>query len=226
MKIFKMQQVTPEWYEARRGVPTASEFGRICTPAKGEPSKQMEEYACELVGDLVCLNPAYFTEKGGPVNSYAIQNGLNLEPHARRWLAFDAGLDVHEVGFCMNDDFTLGCSPDGLLGLTIAQESGGTWNGHPWYEGTAEAVVELKCPLPKTQAQYLLRGELPVEYRPQVHGHLLVTGAKYVEFVSYSDTLAPLRVRVEPDAYTEKLRAALVEFSRVFADVRHKLIGK
>lgn len=213
MKVFTMPQLSPEWWAVRRGVPTSSEFNRIITPAKGELSAQASDYIAELIADRACQSPNYFTEKGRPVNSYAIQNGIDLEPEARRWLSFDANLDVTEVGFIMSDDLRFGCSPDGMIGLQMAAQPSGEWNGQPFYDATADATLELKCPLPKTQTAYLLTGALPVEYRPQCHGHLFVADAVTAcEFVSYSNVLPPLRARVERDEYTAKLTKALNAF--------------
>lgn len=218
-------QLSPQWWSVKRGRPSSSSFDRIITPAKGDYSSQAEDYQAELIGDIVCQNPEYFTQQGRPINNYAIQNGIDTEPLARRWLAHEAELDVVEVGCCFTDDLSFCCSPDGVVGLQPAPEPDGEIEGVPYYSATTTATVELKCPLPKTQASYLLKGRLPPEYKPQVHGHLVVTGAQYVEFVSYSPTLAPLRIRVEADEYTDKLRKALERFQEEYAAARKLLIG-
>ena len=225
MKVFKVPQVSPEWWQIRRGVPTASEFNRIITAVKGDLSAQADDFIAELIADMACQNPNYFTEKGTPVNSYAIQNGKDMEPEARRWLAMDANLDVHEVGFCMTDDLRLGCSPDGLIGLKVEDKPEGEWNGVPYYAATAEASLELKCPLLKTHTKYLLDGRLPQDYKPQCHGQLLVCGVKRVEFVSYSSALAPLRVTVEADEYTVKLAKALDSFKEKYEAASARILG-
>jgi hypothetical protein len=175
-------------------------------------SEQVDGVIDQLIADLYCPSPNYFTERGVPVNTYAIQNGKDMEPEARQWLSFRAGLDVTEVGCCFNEDFTLACSPDGLVGLEWEPDAGGEWQGQPWYWAKAKASVELKVPLLKTHLRYLLDGGLPQEYRPQCAGHLIVCGVEYVEFVSYSNVKPPLRVQVYPDDYTKHMRNALNEF--------------
>ena len=66
---------------------------------------------------------------------------------------------------------------------------------------------------PETHAGYLLDGDiLPQDYKYQVHGHLLVTGAPCCWFMSYCPGMRPLLLKIEPDETTEKLRAALEEF--------------
>lgn len=187
MKTFMCVQNSPEWWELRRGVPTASNFDRIITPKTGALSKSADALICELIADSRrgCM------PEEGPI-SRPMQNGIDTEPEARRWYEMEKGIDVRRVGFCLTDDDRFGCSPDALVG-----EDGG---------------LELKCPELKTQAAYLLAGELPAEYRPQVHGCLIVTGRAWWDFLSYAPGLPPLLIRVTPDAYTDALRKALDDF--------------
>ena len=223
MKVFFLPQVSDRWWTVHRGIPSASNFDKIITPAKGDLSKQAEDYIDELISDVMCQTPNYFTERGHPINSYAIQRGVDLEPEARRWLAYDAGLDVTEVGFCVNEDFTLGCSPDGVIGLKFVEASTGDWCGESYFDATAEGVAELKVPLLKTHAGYLRRGILPVDYKPQAHGHLVVTGANFVEFVSYAREMPPLRIRVERDEYTDKVSKATKDFVGMYKAALEKV---
>lgn len=198
MQRFDMIQGSQLWFEVRRGVPTASCFDQIITPT-GKPSASAVKYACELVGQLV--DPDF-----GVMQSYesaAMKNGKMIEPEARRWYEFDAGEKVEQVGFCLTDDGRFGSSPDSLVG--------------------EDGCIELKAPLPKTHAFYLLQGVVPPEYLPQVHGHLLVTGRKWCDFMSYHPAMEPLRIRVYPDAYTEALRGALEAFWTQYQNVLAKL---
>lgn len=189
MKTFFMVQYSPEWWEARAGIPTASNFGRILT-ASGKLSAQADDYACELIGEAMNPSAPFFTERGG--HTAAMRNGQNTEPEARKYYTLETGNAVQQVGFCLTDDGRFGCSPDGLVG--------------------DDGCLELKCPLAKTQIGYLLEGKLPTEYRPQVHGQLIVTGRAYVDFLSYVPLLNPLLIRVTADEYTDRLRVALDSF--------------
>jgi hypothetical protein len=199
MKRYEMDQYTTAWWDVRRGVPTCSEFGRIITPATGKLSSQALAYAAELVGQMV--DPHYGEEE--TYVSAAMRNGTIMEPEARDWYEFDAGADVQRVGFCTTDDGRFGGSPDALVG--------------------DDGCLELKSPTAKTQVLYLYANTLPAEYRPQVHGHLIVTGRKWCDFVSYFRGLPPLRIRVEPDAYTDMLRKCLDDFWAIYQDVRAKV---
>jgi hypothetical protein len=191
VKILNMEQGSPEWFKVRRGIPTASSFDKLITAVKGEPSAQAHDYLCELVGDAFTLIPpenaeSYFTNA-------SIRWGQACEAEARRWYAMERQLDVEQVGFCLHDSESFGCSPDGLM----CELRGG---------------LELKCPQAKTQVKYLLKGGLPPEYKQQVHGALCVSGFDWWDFVSYSPGLPPLLVRVEPDGYTKQLLQAIQDF--------------
>ncbi len=173
------------------------------TPAKRQYSAQARKYACELIADASELIPPYFSGRGGPVRNSEMQYGVDTEPEARRWYALERDTDVKQVGFCLSDDLRFGCSPDGLVG-----EDGG---------------LELKCPLLKTHAEYLDDGGLPLEYVPQVHGSLIVTGRKWWDFMSYAPGLKPLLIRVFPDDFTEALRKCLDRFWTEYIQLIDKL---
>lgn len=187
MKAFTFPQYSDEWWAARRGVPTASEFGNIITPAKGQYAAAADTYINQLIADK--FDPCY-----GPKDEFAtaaMRNGTILEPEARRFYEFERDAEVKQIGFCMSDDRRWGSSPDGL---------------------TAEGALELKCPTMAVHVGYLRDGVLPPKYLAQCHGHLIVTGREYVDFMSYCFGLPPLLVRVEPDEFTTKLRECLDRF--------------
>ncbi len=212
--VFMMGQTTPEWWEVRRGIPTASDFDKIITAVKGDRSTSSTGYIAQLIADLVNPAPNYFMDHGPARGTQAMENGKETEPAARTWLAQRTDLDIKEVGFIVNNSFSLGCSPDGVIGLDFNPEAAGEWRGQPYFEITAlEATVELKCPKRATHVQYLLDGLiLPKDYKPQVHGHLVAAEALACHFVSYADGLPPFRLKVERDGYTDKVEKATNDF--------------
>lgn len=184
-----------DWWEARRGMPTASEFSSIMTPVKRKKSGGQERYIAQLLADITCLSPKYFTGQGGPVNA-ATEYGRITEAKARRFYEQERGVTVRKVGFCKTDDGRFGASPDGLV--------------------DPDGCLELKCPERKTHMFYLLKGVLPNDYLCQVHGQLIVTGRKWVDFLSYCEQERPLLIRATPDAFTMALRTQLELFSTKF----------
>lgn len=194
MKISMCEQGSQDWHKLRRGVPTASRFDSILTPVQGKISAQANDYIAELLGDrfsdLYPNNAEHYTSR-------AMDQGREKEHEARRWYELETGRRVQQVGFCTTDDGRCGCSPDGLV-----------------YEGQqCVGGLELKCPLAKTQVQYLLNPQKLLDsYKCQVHGALLITGLPWWDLASYCPGLSPLIMRVEPDPFTEKLRDALEHF--------------
>lgn len=188
MRVIECQQYSDAWYAARRGIPTASNFGSVLTAKQGKPAAAAEGYIHRLIGER--FDAAYPREEDCP--SPSMRWGTATEPLARDWYSLARDRQVRQVGFCVSDDGLLGCSPDGLV-----DEDGG---------------LEIKCPTPATHVRYLLEGELPPEYRCQVHGSLIVTGRAWWDFLSYCPGLPEFVVRTFPDEFTEQLRQALVEF--------------
>jgi hypothetical protein len=190
VKVIDCDQYTPEWWNARRGVPTASEFARIVTPAKGDYSKQAEGYICQLIADL--YDPFYGQQED--YVSAAMKNGTMMEPEARFFYEMKRNVEVAQVGFCLSDCGRFGCSPDALVG-----DDGG---------------LELKSPQASTQVAYLLAGGgLPDTYKPQVHGSMVVTGRRWWDFMSYHRQHKPVLVRVEWDDYTDRVAQSLDRFA-------------
>ncbi len=210
MKIIDCLQYSPEWWEVRRGIPTASCFNRIFTAKTMKPSSQQEGYITQLIADTLRPDAPFLTERSG--HTEAMRNGTNTEPEARKWYMVERDCEVCEVGFCLTDDGRFGCSPDGL----IVGDGEAEWAG----------ALELKCPMLKTQIGYVLAGEVPGEYLPQVHGQLIVTGLPWVDFMSYAPPAEPLLIRVERSKYTDALEEELERFWKRYQAVLERFAPK
>lgn len=105
MQIIDCEQGTEEWFLARLGIPTASEFATVM--AKGE-GKTRRTYMHKLAGEI-------FT--GAPAESYTnghMERGHEMEGDARNRYAFMTDAEISRVGFIRNG--AKGCSPDSLVG--------------------------------------------------------------------------------------------------------------
>lgn len=172
MRIDQNEQGSPEWLAARLGIPSASMFAKIVT-TKGIWSASADAYINQLVAERLT------GEREEVFQSHHMLRGTDLEPDARDLYSLISDAEVTEVGFCLHDTLSAGCSPDGLIG-----EDGG---------------LEIKCPAPATHVEYLRGGVLPSKYKQQVMGCLWITGREWWDFVSYHPTMKPLIVRVERD---------------------------
>jgi len=207
MKILTMPQHSPEWWDAKLGLPSASNFHKIITP-KGSTSSQAGPYLAELALERL---------KGRREETYQSEDmaqGKLTEPEARRWFEFDENVDVEEVGFVLHDSEKYGSSPDGLIGRPE-----GTPTDWIYHRG-----LEIKCPKESTQIYYILTNELPAKYIPQVQGSMLVTGFEAWWFVSYHRKWPKVKVLVErDDKYIAKLKVALDDFTAELDRVTEEL---
>lgn len=188
MIFHDVQQTSEEWIKLRLGVPTASSFDKIMMPKKMQLSASADKYIAQLIGEK--MSP-FLPERAETFKTRSMEWGQQTEEEARRFYAMDKNTSVTNGGFCTTDDGKLGCSPDGLI--------------------DTKGTIEIKCPEAGTHVQYLIDNELPSEYKPQIHGHLIVTGRDYCDFLSYSIGLPPLLIRVEADAYTLQLSKIIYE---------------
>jgi hypothetical protein len=186
VKIIDCEQGSPEWHAERLGKPTASRFSNIVTPT-GALSKSSAKYMYELLAGWA-LGMALDSHK-----SAFMDRGSGLEVEARADYEFRHDVDVEQVGFVVNDEGTIGCSPDGLVG--------------------DEGMVEIKCYEPAHHIEALLGGS-STTYHAQRQGQLWITERKWVDFVVYHPDLPQAEFRIERDEpYIEKLSTAVLNFT-------------
>ena len=200
-EINDLVQGTKEWLAIRRGIPTASMFKRICTAAKAQYAAGADEYAADLLADTLGV---YRSDASGE----DIDRGHRLEDEARRWTRLQLGIPIRQVGFILSDCGRYGYSPDGILA-----------DGRP---------LEVKAPNVKTIIGWHLKGGLPPEHAPQVHGAMFVTGAQAAVFTAYSDhpDVANLLVEVERSDFTEKLGECVLKFCDRLDEIRRQILGE
>ena len=213
MRIINCRQQSEEW-ERWRNRPTASEFGKFVTPAKGQYSSQATAYASKIVAKRLGV----YTE---PPPSFWMEWGIEHEPNARHAYTLQTGREVREVGFILPDGTdAYGGSPDGL----IPGDGGG---------GGYEGGFEAKCPAPETLIAWHAGGVLPLQHRPQVQGYLFISGLEWWDFYGFHPELSPFLFRVWPDAeYQTKMAECLLllleEVERIETHVkkmRHHLVS-
>lgn len=187
MMIHQCEQGSLDWYKARLGLPTASEFKTLLGIKKDAREKATRDtYMRKLAGEILT---------GEPMESYTNQHmerGKEQEDEARDLYALLADAELERVGFISCG--RKGCSPDSLIG-----ERGG---------------LEIKTALPHIQIERLLKGTLPAEHRAQVQGNIWIAERDWWDFVSYCPKLPLFTIRVErDDAYIDTLAEAVDAFN-------------
>jgi hypothetical protein len=196
MRVVDCLQGSPEWYAARAGIATASNFGDILARARsgsGEATTR-RNYRARLVVERLAGKPV----EGG-FSNHATRQGQDREPMARDRYMVSSGNYVTQVGLCMHDTLECASSPDGLIDLT-----GG---------------AEIKCPELSAHIDYLRRSDEPPEYRPQIQGNLWITGRQWWDFISFNpDFPTHLQLVVRRVMRDEKYITALELAVRLFMD--------
>lgn len=199
MKIIDVQQGSPEWLQARLGMPTASEFASIITPKTRKPSASQDKYLAKLCAEWFI---------GEPIDGYTsvfMERGTQMEPQAADSYAFARDVECSPVGFCTTDDSKIGCSPDRLVG--------------------DDGLLEIKCPGAEAHMRYLLSdGEMVADYWCQAQGELYVTGRAWVDLYSFNPVMPEVCVRVEPDEeFQTALHECLMAFVKKLDAAKEKL---
>lgn len=193
VQIINCEQNSPEWYEARRGIPTASEFAAIMSNGRGKAeSLTRRTYLNKLAGEIVT------GEAMEQATTFHMERGKIMEAEARKLYSFMTDTDPQQVGFILNGN--KGASPDSLIG--------------------ADGGLEIKTKLPHLMIDVLRRDELPDDHKAQVYGCMWVAEREWWDFVSYWPTLPLFVKRVYRDEkYIGEIAAAVEAFNAELAEV-------
>lgn len=196
-------QGSDEWLALRRGILTASEMKLIITPALKVASNDKERaHVYEIAAQRITgyVEPHYISDD--------MLRGHEDEVDARLQYITNYA-PVQEMGFITNDSlgFTIGYSPDGLVGK--------------------DGAIECKSRRGKYQIQTIVEcvpGDLiPQEYMIQIQTGMLVANLDWIDFISYSGGLPMATVRVFPDA---KIQAAIIEAATAFEERVQLVVDK
>lgn len=220
IQIIECEQGSAAWFDARKGIPTASEFSTVMSEGRDGALPAaiidaMVKSGCSAAQLAAAVKAArargaspsaarlkYLRTLAGEIirgtpedegySSAAMERGKAQEAEARELYAFATGYETQQVGFIRNG--RAGASPDSLIGT--------------------DGGLEIKTALAHIQIERLQRRELPTEHRAQVQGNLWITERGWWDFVSYSPGLDPLIVRVHrDDAYIAQLAQAVDAFN-------------
>lgn len=186
-------QGSEEWHAIRCGLLTASEMKLIITPTLKIASNDKERaHLYELLAQRITkyVEPHYVSDDMLRGKDDEVEAGI---------LYAKTYAPVEYVGFITNDKFgfTIGYSPDGLVG--------------------ADGLIEAKSRRQKYQIQTMIENvyedTIPEEYMLQIQTGLLVSERSFCDFISYSGGLPMVTIRVFPD---DKIQSAIVEAATAF----------
>lgn len=241
----KLIQGSDEWFDQRRGMITASAVGRLITtrrlsaldfdcpacgatatnpclskrgatpapiktlhPERADHARTRSSTVIEPAtnDDSQSLTMLLAAERIAGWSEESFTNddmwrGIETEPIARD-LYSEKYSQVTELGFMVleQDGYRLGYSPDGLVG--------------------DDGLIEVKAPRAKGHVSTILAGHPPLGYMAQLQTGLLVSGRKWIDFVSYTGGLPMYVKRVYPqrDWFTA-IEAAAKMFERNVAEI-------
>lgn len=217
-----VEQRSDEWFDQRRGIVTASVVGSLisigrqtaadfdcpecaaapafpCIGKRGGELKAMHTERAEHArknGKLVIEPASNDTSRdltimlaAERITGYTeptylnddMYRGIDEEPRARQHYAEHYASDpVTEVGFMVRDfdGARIGYSPDGLVG--------------------DDGLLEIKSPRQKSHLRNMLAGTVPSEYMAQLQAGLLVSGRKWIDFLSWNGGMPTRPIRVYP----------------------------
>ncbi|AUX81995.1 exonuclease [Mycobacterium phage Frankie] len=248
-------QGTDEWFDQRRGMITASTVGQLITvrklgaiefdcPACDAPAndpcrskakagaviKTLHPERAEvarLSGETV-IEPSDGSDYSRSLSlllvaeritgwtdptfvSDDMMRGIEEEPFARAKYA-EHYAPVTETGFMVEDrwGFKIGYSPDGLVG--------------------DDGLIEIKSRRSKTQLATILSGAVPTENMAQLQCGLLVSGRKWIDYVSWCGGMPMYIQRVYPDPqWQNAIIAAVAQFEenaeQMIRNYREAIVG-
>jgi YqaJ-like viral recombinase domain len=189
----ELVQGSDEWKAVRCGLLTASEMKLIITPTLKMASNDKErQHLYELLAQRITkyVEPSYVSDD--------MLRGKEDEIEARTLYAKNY-MPVEEMGFITNDrrGFTLGYSPDGLVGA----------------EGQIEAKSRRQKYMVQTLIEYVPEETTDADYLIQTMTGFEVSERKWCDHISFSGGLPMATVRIWPDP---KVMNAIVEAAGAF----------
>lgn len=211
-----LEQGSEEWLLARCGLLTASEMKLILTPTlKVASNKEEKTHLYELLAQRISgyVEPHYVGDD--------MLRGQVDEVEAKIIYAKNFA-PVTDMGFITNDKwgFTLGYSPDGLVG--------------------DDGLIECKSRRQKYQIATVIENvagqTIPADYLLQQQTGHLVSERSWLDFISYSGGLPMVTIRVYPDPkvmnaiveaageFERRLAEKLAIYNSMIADASRRLI--
>lgn len=185
-------QGSDSWYAARCGILTSSNMDLCITKANLDVANndKKRSHVWEIAAQRVTkyVEPQYLSDD--------MIRGHESEELAVSLYEQNYG-PVQRACFITNDslEFTLGYSPDGLIG--------------------DRGIVEVKSPRQKGHMKTIVEGKLPDDHVIQVQTELLVSGRDFCKFISYHGGMPMFTINVDADY---KIQEAIIRAAQAFEE--------
>lgn len=220
-----LEQRSPEWYEARCGIVTASAIGTLI--ASNSPAADTVDCpACEAPAGSPCLAarrkeptpiktfhdprtaavadlPAVLATAEGDTARALIMAlaAERITDHVEEtWISADMyrGIDAEPYA---RDLYAEHCTKEPVteVGFMVREYEGFKVGFSPDGLVGNDGLLEIKAPRQKGHLSTVVSGEVPAHHMAQLQTGLLVSGRDYIDFVSYSGGMHLWPKRVFPD---------------------------
>lgn len=246
LKIYdELEQGSTEWFDARRGIVTASVVGKLLTV--GPPDAM--SVACPTCGTIAytaCLSlsakkvrteikaiheartalaatkpPAISVADNETSRKLtailATERIAGFTEHTPMTFDMYRGVDTEPVA---RETYANRNKPVRELGFMRLDEDWGALGYSP--DGTVgeDGLIEVKAPRAVGHVLTVIADEVPVWYMPQCQAGLLVSGRKWLDFVPYVGGLPMWTKRVYPDPkWFDAIKAAVTAFETNAAQI-------
>ena len=210
MQVINVKQGSEEWHELRCGLISASRFKDIMTEPRAKKDKDLglmsataKSYLYELCAEIV-------TGQIKDIKAPALDWGNDHEQSALDEYADWYDIDTGSTGIIINDEGTIGGSPDALC----AEFSDG-------------GMGEVKCPFNTTNHIRNVSEGMDKDHLPQVQGNMMINGRKWCDFISFDPRITGKgrlyvqRIERDEDYISEltiKINKFLIELKRVLRE--------
>jgi putative phage-type endonuclease len=182
MKIYNIEQRSPEWFAIRSGRITGTGLKKLVSTRKDT----RDDYFYEVLAGRLT------TELDD--TETALARGVRLEEEALNKFQEETKIEIEKAGFCQSDaNEWIGYSPDGLI------KSGKIYSED----------IEIKCPANKNHLRIWLENTIPEEYEAQIIQAFIVNEKlKKRYFASYDPriTIHPIHIiEANRTDYEEKI---------------------
>lgn len=204
LKIFDCEQGSPEWYEARLGLPTASCYHKVmANPRKGSTvSLTRRSYMMHLVGERITgKSSAEYAFK-----SHHMERGNEWEQDVCDIYGFSHadGQELTKQGFLKHLELNTGCSVDRLVGT--------------------KGILSVKTAGPHILSEIILADRFPPEHMQQAQGELWLTEREWVDIAIYWPGMPLFVKRTKRDqAMMNEIAAAVKAFNRELDDTERQV---